>query len=308
MTINPVWIRRFVVVAEERSFSAAAARLRVAQPWLSVQIRKLEKELGFPLFRRTSRHVELTENGQALLLEASEFLKASENLDAAIRALQHTQQQQLRIGIPPYGTLFGVYREMVERFSRAHPEVTVEVEYGWTPQLLERLDHGGIDLAFALGAAQRADLLVQSLAPVERLLLLPEDHILASLERVPVTALADCRIAVFPRALNPGLYDELYTPLLRQGATPVPVPHWDRKALRRYLVQDGLLWIGLGDSRRVGHVFGGLGVTGRALEGDLDAISFSIILPRRRHAGPLRDFVHVNRSRLRALMDTGLAG
>ena len=67
-------LRYFVAVAEERSVGRAAERLRMAQPPLSVQIRKLESEIGAPLFHRGTRGMELTEAGQALLSRASEAL------------------------------------------------------------------------------------------------------------------------------------------------------------------------------------------------------------------------------------------
>ncbi|RZM90476.1 LysR family transcriptional regulator, partial [Bradyrhizobium genosp. SA-3] len=67
-------LRYFVAVAEARSIGKAAERLRMAQPPLSVQIRKLEAEIGAPLFRRGTRGMDLTEAGQALLARASEAL------------------------------------------------------------------------------------------------------------------------------------------------------------------------------------------------------------------------------------------
>ena len=77
-------LRYFVAVAEERSVGRAAERLRMAQPPLSVQIRKLESEIGAPLFHRGTRGMELTEAGQALLSRAGEALAlAAEGAEAA---------------------------------------------------------------------------------------------------------------------------------------------------------------------------------------------------------------------------------
>ena len=77
-------LRYFVAVAEERSVGRAAERLRMAQPPLSVQIRKFESEIGAPLFHRGTRGMELTEAGQALLSRAGEALTlAAEGAEAA---------------------------------------------------------------------------------------------------------------------------------------------------------------------------------------------------------------------------------
>lgn len=111
----PVDLRRlryFVAVAEERSVGRAAERLRMAQPPLSVQIRKLESEIGAPLFHRGTRGMELTEAGQALLSRASEALAlAAEGADAA-RAVAAGRRGRLSVGIcsswrtPFYQSLF----------------------------------------------------------------------------------------------------------------------------------------------------------------------------------------------------------
>ena len=71
-------LRYFVAVAEELHFSRAAVRLNLAQSALSSQIRQLEREIGGPLLVRSTRRVELTPAGEALLSDAREILAAAD--------------------------------------------------------------------------------------------------------------------------------------------------------------------------------------------------------------------------------------
>ncbi len=79
----------FVAVAEELHFGRAAARLHIAQPSLSVQIRKLEHTLGAVLFLRSTRQVELTPAGQVLLDEGRRLLRDAERIVGITRAAAH---------------------------------------------------------------------------------------------------------------------------------------------------------------------------------------------------------------------------
>jgi len=91
-------LRYFVAVAEERSVGRAAVRLRMAQPPLSVQIRKLESEVGTPLFRRGTRGMELTAAGHALLSRAREALALTAEGFEAARAVAAGRRGRLSVG------------------------------------------------------------------------------------------------------------------------------------------------------------------------------------------------------------------
>src|SRR5947208_1794424 len=91
-------LRYFVAVAEARSVGRAAERLRMAQPPLSVQIRKLEAEIGAPLFRRGTRGMDLTEAGQALLARAGEALALAADGVEAARAVAAGSRGRLSVG------------------------------------------------------------------------------------------------------------------------------------------------------------------------------------------------------------------
>src|SRR5258708_6451557 len=93
---------RFAVVAEELSFTKAAKRLGVDQPWLSRQIQQLEAQLGFPLFARTTRQVELTSEGERLLIHASRLAEVANQTRDFVRNLGRNHRSLITLGVNPF--------------------------------------------------------------------------------------------------------------------------------------------------------------------------------------------------------------
>src|SRR5580658_4103475 len=96
----------FVAVAEERSFTRAAARLYLAQSGLSATIRSLERELHAPLFVRSTRRVELSPAGTILLPEARRTLASARAAKDAVAAVEDVQRGTLTLGVVQSGWLF----------------------------------------------------------------------------------------------------------------------------------------------------------------------------------------------------------
>ena len=119
-------LRYLVAVAEEGSFSRAAAKVRVAQPSLSQQIRKLEAEVGQPLFDRLPRSVVLTEAGRCLIDYARQILASIGDARRCVDEFKNEVAGRLAVGaiptIAPY-----VLPELVGKFQKHYPEVTLEI-------------------------------------------------------------------------------------------------------------------------------------------------------------------------------------
>ena len=112
-------LRYFVAVAEELHFSRAAERLHVSQPALSKQIRQLEQQLRFPLFRRDRRRVELTAAGEALLPRARRLLAAWDASLAEAGTRASDEARLLRVGFQT-SVAGGLYQAVFARFGELH--------------------------------------------------------------------------------------------------------------------------------------------------------------------------------------------
>lgn len=129
------------------SFTRAAAKLRVAQPSLSQQIKSLERELKVQLFRRTKRKVELTAEGDFFLLEARELVHRAEQAMEDVRRLARGQVGRLRIGYTQ-SNIYDVLPILLRHFRDSHPEVEIELERpALTPVQVDALEKGLVDVA-----------------------------------------------------------------------------------------------------------------------------------------------------------------
>ena len=171
-------LRYFVAVADEGSFSRAAAKVRVAQPSLSQQIRKLEAEVGQPLFDRLPRSVVLTEAGRCLIDYARQILSSIDDARRCVGDLKGEIGGKLAVGaiptIAPY-----VLPDLVGKFQKHYPEVTLEIVEDVTEGITRRVEAGELDVALASTCHSSPTLRRESVGNEPLLALLPERHPLA---------------------------------------------------------------------------------------------------------------------------------
>lgn len=140
-------LRQFVAVAEEHSFRRAADRLCMAQPPLSVAIRKLEDEIGVPLLERGSRGVMLTPAGAAALEAARRCLSVAEEVRVAARLAADGETGRLRIGFIGSVT-FELLPRLIQAFRQRHGQVTLDLRESTNMELLSLVENHQLDLAF----------------------------------------------------------------------------------------------------------------------------------------------------------------
>ncbi|MFT3960314.1 LysR family transcriptional regulator [Propionivibrio sp.] len=140
-------LRYFVVTAEERSISRAAERLHITQPPLTRHIQSLEKELGVPLFNRTSGGVELTEVGKTVLSHARAIRTQVEQATAQVRKVARGQAGRIDIGV--YGSaMLDSIPKILGAYSSSHPDVEVVLHVASRGKQIESLHRGRLLIAF----------------------------------------------------------------------------------------------------------------------------------------------------------------
>jgi DNA-binding transcriptional LysR family regulator len=212
-------LRSFLAVAEELHFGRAAARLQMAQPPLSQQVRRLERELGVELFRRNRRHVELTPAGSALVPEARRTLAASERAIAVVAAVAAGASGRLALGF--VGSLaHGVLPLLVRELRQQAPEIEIAVREANTSQQIDLLRLGLLDAGLVRPPIRAAGVEIEVVGREPLRAVLPDDHPLAGARSLPLGALRDAPFVLFPRAIGPGLYDQIVGLCRAAGFSP----------------------------------------------------------------------------------------
>ena len=177
-------LRYLDAVARHRSFTHAALDLHIAQSALSQQVRRLERELGVELLRRTTRRVEVTEAGELVLARARRALAEVDGIRADLDALQGLARGTLRLGgVPPVGPVHPA--ALIADFSRAHSGVAITVREDVAFTLLAQLRNRCLDLVMALVDPDDLDGLEGvRLLEEELVVIAPLDHPLARAKRV----------------------------------------------------------------------------------------------------------------------------
>jgi DNA-binding transcriptional LysR family regulator len=189
----------FVAVTEEASFTKAAARLHVAQPGVSAQIRQLERELGQPLFDRSGRTVRLTEVGAAVLPYARAALAAVEGARLSVDELTGLLRGRVTIGTIDWIRSLDL-PGMLAGFHRDHPNVEITVVQEDAATLAEGLRTGRVDLAFlSLGAEPPEGIATRVVIEQDLFAAVPHGHPLARRSTITLRALAEEDLVCLPK-------------------------------------------------------------------------------------------------------------
>jgi LysR family transcriptional activator of glutamate synthase operon len=184
-------LRYLVAIAEELSFTRAAAREHVAQPALSQQIKRLEEEVGLGLVERTTRSVALTDAGELLVARARRVLGELEAAVAELEALSGVYTGHVYVGV--LHTMGPVDVSLVlALFRERHPGVELTVREQSSEELAEMVRDDELDLAFlsVTESVERKGLGLHQLVSEELVLIVSLEHRFAGRRRVRMAELA----------------------------------------------------------------------------------------------------------------------
>lgn len=137
-------IQTFVAVGESGSVNRAAHRLRISQPAVTRRLQRLEAALGVTLLDRRAKPPRLTPAGQAAFEQCRNVLKAADELRAVTSGEGPTGE--FRLGVP-HSLADVAFSAPTDRLRRAFPRLTLRLTTGWTPDLLDQVREGGLDVA-----------------------------------------------------------------------------------------------------------------------------------------------------------------
>jgi len=212
-------LRYFVAVAEELHFGRASARVHVAQPAVSRQIRALEEEIGLSLFERDRRRVVLTAAGAAFLEEARSLLQHVDRAVITAHRAARGELGSLRIGYVPAVVHTGL-PEIVRAFRKRFSRVEVRLQEMNPAMQVDALLAERIDVGFVRGPIDEPTLASKTVFKEPMVAVLPSGHQLGSHKILGLAMLAKEPFVFQARSRGPGAHDHILAICRRAGFSP----------------------------------------------------------------------------------------
>ena len=223
-------LRYFVAVAEAGTFTHAAQRLGIQQPPLSQQIKALEQEIGFSLFRRVPKGVELTMGGKVYFNEARSILASVERAGQRASSAAHGKTGKLSLGFTTSTITHRLAPRLISGFRQAYPNIELVFREGSAATLTESVASGSLDVGMIRTPVSRPDGVRFLLQLKEQMLLvLPAVHPLAraayrkkraALATLGLRELKDEPFILTRRHGASGMYADLVAACHRAGFNP----------------------------------------------------------------------------------------
>jgi DNA-binding transcriptional LysR family regulator len=243
--------KAFLKIAELGSFTKAAQLLHVSQPALSASIREMERQLGFDLFDRTSRRVDLTKEGRAFVANARRLVLETDWLH---QKAEEIRTNALRLAVQPHSVFFPDRTQLTDRFLQQYPAANVEILALGHVRIFNALREDDIDLAIVIephsvesdGPVRDEDLERLVIRSQPATLLLPEEHALCHRNEIGLEDLRGLPVATISRLHGVALAEMVARALASAGAVLVRPPEADAFSLVRHASDERISAIDLG--------------------------------------------------------------
>ncbi len=210
-------LKYFLALAEELNFSRAANRLHMSQPPLTRQIQQLEKELGTPLFLRTSKGVTLTQAGQSLMGDAEIILAQLRRAKEQTQKIGRGELGKIDIGV--FGSaMLNIVPRLLLDYRNLFPGVHITIYNMSRQHQIEALREQRIHIGFNRIIPAEADITVETVLNERLVVALYQEHPLASLSAIPIHDLVGQPIILYPRTPRSGLHDLVIHLIRNEGA------------------------------------------------------------------------------------------
>lgn len=229
-------LKIFVVIVEEGSFTGAADRLNIAQPWVSVQLKQLEDQLGFSLLERSKgKLIKLSPNGKAFFTIAKKLLASCAEASDEISTLRNRERGRLVLGIDPITLYMPQRNHLITQFMNQARGVNLQIVSKTPRELFDGLASGEFDLILTSIQNPDPELEVLPLYEYELDLLVPKS---CAHRYGPSTAgsVAGARILTLPDSYHPPIFTWLKDALAPQNVEWLECPEISFQALIRYAV------------------------------------------------------------------------
>ncbi len=216
------YLECFLVLAEEQHYHRAAERLNVAQPLVSLAIKRLENDLGVQLFERTQRSTRITEAGLRLLPDARRLLDAYAELRRNATCVTQAVQKRIRLGLS--GMTIGLAHPRLDALLAHTRETLADIdlyvaEYDYGP-LIRGLRDGTLDIGITVGSVRVEDLVIQRLWYDPMLAVVPVRHPLAQAGVLTHTALQSCSLIVCHPSSDAAASEQLRVAIIERIVEP----------------------------------------------------------------------------------------
>src|SRR5881227_2915804 len=182
-------LKTFLAVAQERSFSRAAAKVHRTQPAVSQAIRRLEVDLGEQLFDRSSKSGTLTDAGKVLQNYGQRLVRLAEESELAVRELRDLRRGRVLIGANEAAV--HTLLPLVARFRVRHPQIAIDVRRVPARQIAVEVQQGSLEFGALTFHPAEGGLLEVPVGSDELVLLVPPSHALAKRKQVAMEDIAE---------------------------------------------------------------------------------------------------------------------